>query len=300
MHFIIETINGIIDDIEQFVLVKRLESQSSNHTYSLIDKNDLIEFVKHTKSIDFNEAIPVGSIDFVKIYLKTVHDISDLKPIEVPYILRKYKYLKRDYAILKREELPQKGIYFLKSASKLKNFTYLGEISNIVNSSNNFLDDELYVVSDKVEILSEYRCFILNDIIKGIQHYSGDCTVALSKNDINLIKEMVKEYSKDNTRPRAYTLDVAIIRNKGVAIIEVHTHSSVGLYGYDDESLPYHYKFGFDWYLCSKNYTLRESNSYMYKRRHFNNIEVITNPISINLSIKKFSEEKNKVYKKEI
>lgn len=254
MYFIIETENGIIEDVEQFVLVKVLESQSSTHQYSLIDKEDLTSFIKYTKSIDFKKAIPVGSINFVREYLKLVHNISDLTPIEVPIVLRKSNYLKREYLVLKREELPKKGVYFLKSASTLKGFGYLGEISNIVNSKNSFLNDELYVLSEKVEILSEYRCFVLNDIIKGIQHYNGDCTETLTKDDINLIKEMVKEYSKDDFRPKAYTLDVGIIKDKGVAILEVHTHSSVGLYGYDDESLPYHYKFGFEWYLNSKNF----------------------------------------------
>lgn len=254
MYFIIETENGIIEDVEQFVLVKILESQSSIHQYTLIDKNDLFNFIKYTKSIDFKNSIPVGSINFVREYLKLVHDISDLIPIEVPLTLRKNKYLKREYLVLKREDLPKKGVYFLKSASKLKGLSYLGEISNIVNSKNNFLNDELYVLSEKVEILSEYRCFILNDIIKGIQHYNGDCTETLTKDDINLIKEMVREYSKDDSRPKAYTLDVGIIKDKGVAILEVHTHSSIGLYGYDDESLPYHYKFGFEWYLNNKDF----------------------------------------------
>lgn len=254
MHFIVETENGIINNVEEFVLVKRLESQSSSHSYSLIDKEDLVEFIKYTRSINFKESIPVGSIDFVKEYLKIVHNINDLTPIEVPFILRRDKYLKRNYFVLEREELPQEGVYFLKSASKLKSFSYLGEISNIVNLKNNFLKDELYILSEKVEILSEYRCFILNDIIKGIQHYDGDPTETLSKDDIKLIKEMVKNYSEDDSRPKAYTLDVAIIKDKGVAILEIHTHSSVGLYGYDDESLPYHYKFGFEWYINNKDY----------------------------------------------
>ena len=256
MHFIIETENGIIEDVEQFVLAKRLDSQSSIHTYSLIDKNDLYDFIKYTKSINFKEAIPVGSISFVRIYLGLVHNIKKLTPIEVPSILRKDKYLKRKYRILEKKDLPKEGVYFLKSASKLKSFTYTGEISNIVNSTNNFLNEELYVISDKIDIVSEYRCFILNDIIKGIQYYDGDCTETLSKEDINLIKEMVIEYLKDDSRPKAYTLDVGIIKDKGVAILEVHTHSSVGLYGYDDEALPYHYKFGFEWYLNSRNYKL--------------------------------------------
>lgn len=256
MHFVIETENGIIEDVEQFVLVKRLESQSSNHTYSLIDKNDLYDFIKYTKSINFKEAVPVGSIGFVRIYLELVHNISNLTPIEVPSALRKDKYLKRNYSVLEKKDLPKEGIYFLKSASKLKNFTYLGEVSNIVSSKNDFLNDELYVVSEKVEILSEYRCFILNDMIKGVQYYDGDCTETLSKDDINLIKDMVKEYKKDDSRPKAYTLDVGIIKDKGVAVLEIHTHSSVGLYGYDDESLPYHYKFGFEWYLNNRDYKL--------------------------------------------
>lgn len=260
MHFIIEIVNGIIDDVENFVLVKVLESKPSEYSYSMIDKVDLEEFIKHTKSIDFKNSIPVGSIDFVKKYLEIVHSVRDIEPLEIPKELRCDKYLKRTYLIVDKNEIPREGGCFLKYASKLKSFTYTGEISRLFKDvdSSSVLKDGKYVISERVELLSEYRCFILNDDIKGIQFYEGDCTVTLGQNDIALIKEMIMDYAKNERRPKAYTLDVAITKDRGVILLECHNHSSVGLYGYDNEILPYHYKFGFEWYLKNNGYRLEK------------------------------------------
>lgn len=275
MHFIIQTENDMINDVEEFTLTQILDRQSSMHSYSMVNAEDLIDFIEQTSSINFKEAIPVGDIKFVKEYLNIVHEICDIIPIEVPEELRVNKYLKRRYAVLEREEIPKKGDYFLKTAFKLKDFTYVGEISNLFEyeNSGDFLKEGLYVLSERVNILSEYRCFVLNDIIKGIQFYSGDCTIMPTPDDVALIKEMVMKYSKNPNRPKAYTLDVGIIKDKGVAVLECHTHSSVGLYGYNDESLPYHYKFGFEWYLNNRDYELKKYNGFKESSDIANDLE---------------------------
>lgn len=172
--------------------------------------------------------------------------------IEVPNELREERYLKRKYAILPKSELPCSGYYFLKYASSLKDFTYKDEIEYLSGSyvdGEPYLKEGLYVLSECVEILSEYRCFIVKDKIEGIQYYDGDCTVMPTVEDISLLKEMVLKYSVNAKRPRAYTMDVCIIRDRGLAILEVHPHTSVGLYGFNSLLLPYCYRYGLDWYI---------------------------------------------------
>ena len=55
---------------------------------------------------------------------------------------------------------------------------------------------------------------------------------------------------RDQDRPKAYTMDIAVIRDRGTAILEVHPWVSVGLYGYMfGGSLPYCYRDGFEYYI---------------------------------------------------
>lgn len=209
------------------------------------------------------EIIPIGSLKFVEKFLSEVHGVKTMNCIEVPKVLRKDRYLKRKYAVLDKENLPASGCYFLKYASKLKDFTYRGLIDFLpkedLGNGEPYLKDGKYVVSEVVDILAEYRCFILEDKIEAIQFYDGDCTVMPTQDDIKLLKEMVCVYSLDDTRPDAYTLDIALIKDRGLAILEVHPHVSVGLYGYSKPDLLYSYAYGFDWYV-SKNVELETSN----------------------------------------
>ena len=44
--------------------------------------------------------------------------------------------------------------------------------------------------------------------------------------------------------PKAYTLDVAVLRNGQTAVIEVHNFISCGLYGFTNHRLPLRYLDG--------------------------------------------------------
>lgn len=83
----------------------------------------------------------------------------------------------------------------------------------------------------------------------------------LSNNDIKLLEEIINVYRLDKNKPEAYTLDVAIIKDRGLCILEVHPHTSVGLYGYYNPDLLYSYVYGFDWYI-SNNSELQESDDF--------------------------------------
>ena len=77
-----------------------------------------------------------------------------------------------------------------------------------------------------IDIDSEWRVFVFNQTLYGIQNYSGDFTMFP---DVKLIKEMIKNYNNNG----AYTLDIGI-NNDGTFIIECHDFFSCGLYGFSD------------------------------------------------------------------
>ena len=92
-------------------------------------------------------------------------------------------------------------------------------------------------VSEPIDIISEYRCFVHKGVLKGIKWYAGDIT---EFPHINIIQEMISRY-KD--APVAYTLDVGVIKNEEVmlevlgcddtttALIEVNDFWAIGSYG---------------------------------------------------------------------
>lgn len=244
MRFLLQNNTGIWDlDIE--ILRQELIKQRWNHNFRTASLSDLQDMSLYGAA----PWIPVGTIEFVKTWLKLVHGIAEMNPIEIPTALRTDEFLKRDYRILSKENLPDYGYYFTKYVSELKYFTHIGEIQTLYNSDPEqepFLKDGLYQVSEVIPIQSEYRVFVHNDKIVAINYYDGLPEIFP---DINLIKKAVVTYMRDNTRPKAYTMDVAIT-HKGTVLLEIHPWVSVGLYGYMFGScLPYCYRDGLDWYI---------------------------------------------------
>lgn len=252
MFFILQKEQAYIDNLEVFVMKEILDRQKFVHQHTFMKAEDLLNTVKTSSKINMKEAVPVGSIEFVQQYLKTYHNVDKMNPIEVPDILRHERFLKRKYSIIEKSELPKEGYYFTKYVSELKQFSYTGLIENLKRDVP-VLKDGLYQLSEVVEILSEYRCFVSQDDIMGIQFYNGDPTILPNEKEIELLKEMVIRYTVDKKRPMAYTFDIAIIKDRGLAIIECHPHTSVGLYGLYGGFLPYCYKFGLDWYIKHNN-----------------------------------------------
>lgn len=236
-------------DLDLLSLMQELDSERQE--YLTITKSSIQNLYVDDNLDYYKSIVPVGDLSFVQTVLSKIHDIDHMNPIEVPEVLRKDAFLKRKYSIRKKSDLPKEGYYFVKNASQLKDFSYNGEIAHIHEGPQNdycvhFKDDCLYQLSEVVFILSEYRVFVHQDKIIGIHYYDGECDILPDIHDINFMVDM---YKLDNDRPEAYTMDIAVIKNRGTAILEVHPWVSVGLYGYMfNGKLPYCYIHGFDYY----------------------------------------------------
>lgn len=174
--------------------------------------------------IFFDGYIPSGTIQFVKKFLSAYHKVHEITPINIPNDLWKNDFLKRkvDFLYLSNGENTFKEEKFVKSDVNIKGRT---EITNNLILANGI---ERYLVSDLINIESEWRAFIFNSELVGLQNYLGDFTMMP---DIKLIKKMIKEYYPC---PPAYSLDVGINEKDGTFLIEVHNFFSAGTYGFSN------------------------------------------------------------------
>lgn len=227
-----------------------------------------IEFLRSAKNDEYTaDDTPVGDLRFVGLFLNKFCGVAKMNPIEIPVELQNYAVTKRNYSIVKGSEIPKSGRYFIKDVSNLKNFSYQGDVCYLipcevtgnesgkdllVDSTLRILDDNLYQVSELVNFVSEYRCFIKGNKILGIHHYTGNPLIMLNEHMISELVSWVERYSFSKFAPKSYSMDVGVIDRNGdkqLALIEIHPVTSVGLYGFYSSSLPKMYKDGIDWYI---------------------------------------------------
>ncbi len=247
MKFLIEK---SIDTFPEADLLKNSITNSHLcHTYEELSMNEVK--LSNDSYSKYKDYIPVGTIRFVDIWLDRFHNTT-MKTIEVPPCLRTEEFLKRDYKIINKSQIPKYGKYFLKYIDKIKNGSYLGHLENWwVYEKAEPTSNNLFVLSQYVDILSEYRVYVIDNEIKSIVHYDGHPTVLP---DIHLIEKAALIISANKDLPKSYTIDIAV-NAEGTFILEVHTFSSVGLYTTLLEDLPLAYKQGLDWCI-NNNYNI--------------------------------------------
>lgn len=253
MFFIIQDPNDCASlTIDSYIIKDLIDSQKNgiNH-YQIIKNEDMLingelRPITHFPKA-YKDAIPFGTLEFTTNFLKIFKGIDKLNPIEVPKCLRTKEFLKRKYEILPYSELPKSGKYFVKNVSKLKDWTYCGEISDLYKS-NSFDKNSFYQVSEPVIPIAEYRIYVLNNKVYAVAYYDGNPCVFP---DMSLINKAIIIYSMQKDCPQSYTMDVMITEN-GTCITEIHIFFSCGiyqtvlgsnfLYGYQD-ALKYTEKF---------------------------------------------------------
>ena len=244
MLFILQNINncnGLVVDIS---IIKDLidNSKHSLDKYVFLNNEDFFDngLLKSKNDFpkEYENGIPFGSIEFTTNFLKIFKNIQKMNPIEIPPSLRKYEFLKREYRILPKDKLPQKGRFFIKNASKLKDGTYICDIEDL-HKENFFKNNDLYQISDIVNPTAEYRVYVINGKIYAIAYYDGDPCVFP---DTSLIQKANIIYSLQKDYPKSYTMDV-MVTDKGTCITEIHILLSCGIY---QTVLGRNFLFGYD------------------------------------------------------
>lgn len=241
-----ETLDGTFHDYEELSI-----NDFKNDNGKLKNKND---FPK-----SYQDAIPLGTINFVTAFLNIFKNIEKMNPIEIPKCLRTNEFLKRKYSIQKGENLPQKGRYFIKNASNLKTFSYQGPLEYLpYDEMSCIVPNDFYQLSEIVNILSEYRVYIVDGEVYAISHYDGNPNIFP---DVNLIKKANLIYSTQPDYPRSYTMDI-MVNEKGTSILEIHPLFSCGLYTtLLSDNFLYGYKDSLD-YITKYNTQIEEFSNF--------------------------------------
>ncbi len=145
-----------------------------------------------------------------------------------------YTFWKRKMHFWTAEEMKDKLVsatsrgtfdpFFCKPANILKGFQY-----GVINTLEEFkavVDTNMdVIVSEIVDFVSEYRCFIIDRKVVSCQHYLGDLHYYPS---ISLVEDIIAEY---HDAPIGYSIDVGVFANGETALIECNDGWSLGSYG---------------------------------------------------------------------
>jgi hypothetical protein len=181
--------------------------------------------------LDINRDVIIGSVGATMEFFKGC-GIETPKYLGYPKELR--LYLSREIRECQMGDLFQ-GLYqypyFIKPKNDVKLFTgfvaeSIKDLKYLEETETNYVDDtEVYITAVLPEIASEYRCFVHEDKLVGIQHYLGDFKIFPS---IHMIEDMISSYKSSNC---AYTLDVGVMEHGSTVLIEVNDMWAIGSYG---------------------------------------------------------------------
>lgn len=194
-----------------------------------------IKFFEDIETVPRNrDIILLSYIDETRTFFK---DMGYKVPEDMsfPESLRNQKHLwKRDIEMCTAKEIEERYIvtkgldlfvpFFCKPANVLKGFQY--GIIKTIEEFKAIVDTKMdVIVSEVIDFVSEYRCFIIDKKIVSCQHYLGDLSLYPS---FSFVESIVAVY-KD--APIGYSIDVGITNTGHTALIECNDGWSLGSYG---------------------------------------------------------------------
>ena len=250
MKFLIQKIDKEIQHDFSFTLLESVRYQNWFQRKNAVSvkyvncyANDGVWFFK-----PFHENyVPVGSVEFVLSWMKRF-GVPTPNPINIPDELNEPFYTYRPVINGNHMDIEDlvHGKWFVKSATNFKGFA---EVLRIDDNHSWSIPAGHYQISQYVDIQSEWRAFVYNGKLVGLQNYSGGFSTFP---DMRTISHMIHNYK---SAPVAYTLDVGV-NDHETFIIEVHDFFSCGLYGFADHTIyPYMLYRWFHEYLNKNNGT---------------------------------------------
>lgn len=81
-------------------------------------------------------------------------------------------------------------------------------------------------MSDVVNFVSEWRCFIKHHALVGVKHYKGDWTISPSASQLEVAMTLGRK-----TMPDAYSLDLGVTSEGKTLLVEANEGYALGSYG---------------------------------------------------------------------
>ena len=176
------------------------------------------------------DTVVVGFIEDTRTYFN-LHQIEYPKPLNIPEQLNREWALGREVTnnVSIEEIQKMKGPLFIKPCDNVKEFA-AGVIENPSKlTSLGIYGDANALVSETIDMESEYRCFIYNKELVGMKHYQGNFSKFPK---MGVVNSMIKNYTD---APIAYSLDVAVCKNSifDTVLVECNDFWSICNYGLD-------------------------------------------------------------------
>lgn len=178
---------------------------------SLKTYDKIFKYVDHT---------PIGTVEFVKAFAEKI-GVKLPDPIHATELL---KLEGRKYATVHKKDLPlPRKTYpvFVKPLKELKKFTGFvakSEKDFELYPDVNWSNTSLFLTDVLENIVSEWRCYVLNGKVFACVNYAGNPTCFPRTVDID---KMLYNYTNS---PIAYSLDIAVCIDKEYSDNCVHTH----------------------------------------------------------------------------
>lgn len=186
-----------------------------------------VKFYEDIEEVPLNRnSMVVGYIEDTKYFFEQMGWKINYR-LTLPIDLDKNKFLKRDVIQIWRYEelLEQDDIrfpYFLKPVNVK---TFYPSIIKYKSELSPYEKCEKFLISQLIDIVSEYRCYIIDRKIVGCYNYLGDF---YQYPNLKLVDEMISDFED---APIGYSIDIAVLKNGETCLIECNDGWSLGNYG---------------------------------------------------------------------
>jgi hypothetical protein len=118
---------------------------------------------------------------------------------------------------------------FVKPLDEQKLFTgyVVNNKSDLAYAKYDVKHDTKILISETVNFISEYRCFVLNGEMVGCKNYKGDFRVTPN---FSIMESAIKDYKE---QPVAYSIDFGVTDEGATLLIEMNDAYGLGSYGLD-------------------------------------------------------------------
>lgn len=191
----------------------------------------LFEDIEEVPTSKFN--IVVSNIEDTNKYFNRF-GIPPKQALNIPDQLNKYDYLRRGIGTFDmkyfrenyKDILKTNGGIFIKPNGRSKEFIAgVMKKPETIDCFKNISDDCPILLSEVIDIVSEYRGYVYDKKLQGLYWYTGDFK---KFPDTDLIDEMIEKYTD---QPAGFSLDVGITNNGQTVLIECNDGWSLGNYG---------------------------------------------------------------------
>lgn len=188
------------------------------------------------------DEVPVSKEHMVVGFVQDTHKYltklggQPLKALNIPDELMRHRFIGRDVKIMTMGEFKQDRTLpiFIKPGGLSKEYSdiftagVISKESSRQNFFNGVPDAYPVIISEVVDFVSEYRCYVIDGELKGIKHYLGDIRIFP---DVNVIDEAIAAYT---TQPVGYSIDFGVTSDGKTLLIECNDGYSLGNYGLSD------------------------------------------------------------------